>query len=136
MAVYLKWPGVDGEVSKAPYILWIEVRSFQLGVSRNVQGGQGGGTGRAEAENIKEIIVVKDVDHSSAALYKEALDGNAVEAKIALTKGTDREEMEFERITLTEAVISYISHSGGDRPSETLTLVFKAVSFELFAGHD
>jgi type VI secretion system secreted protein Hcp len=135
MAVYLKWPGVHGEVSKAPYILWIEVRSFQLGVSRNVQGGQGGGAER-EAEDLKEITVVKDVDHSSTALHNEALHGNAVEAKIALTKGTDREEMEFERITLTEAVISYISHSGGDRPSETLTLVFKAVSFELFAGHD
>ena len=71
MAIYMKFGDVNGDVTTEGYKNWIELNSFQFGVSRAVSSGAGGATRESSAPSISEIVVTKLFDSSSAKLYQE-----------------------------------------------------------------
>src|SRR5258708_4982126 len=105
---------------------WMEIGSVQWGVGRGISTPVGAASKReASAPNVSEVVVTKLMDSTSPLLAQEALIGKAVEATIELTEtGADKLNT-FLTIKLTNTMLSgYSMSSGGDRPSESLSLNF------------
>lgn len=128
MAIYMKYGALDGEVTAVGYEKWVQCHSFQFGVGRGIAApGTGGGSKReATAPSVSEMTVTTTTDSFSPLILKEALGGKATEVKIELTQ-TDAagKQIAFQKYVLTNTLVSGLSTStGGDRPSESLSLNF------------
>jgi type VI secretion system secreted protein Hcp len=124
--IYMKFAGIDGDVTTQGYEKWIELNSFQYGVSRNVSSGAGGSTRESSAPNISEIVVTKNFDKSSAKLYQDSVAGTFdTKVVIKMTTTTKNKTETFLTFELTDCgVSSYSLSSGGELPMEILSLNF------------
>ncbi len=129
MAIYMKFGDINGDVTTDGFKNWIELNSFQFGVSRGVSSGAGGATRESSAPSISEIVVSKYLDASSPKLYQDSLAG-AFDSKveIKMTTTTKSKVETFLTYELTDCgVSSYSQSSGGDAPVESLSLNFVKV---------
>ncbi len=120
-----------GDVTEATHTNWIELSSVNWGVNRPVSNPAGSATARVvAAPQFNELVVVKDEDIATIPLIQESLTGGPKLVKIDFVR-TDQDRMEvYYSIQLTEALITGLSQgSGGDRPTESLTLNFTQISF-------
>jgi type VI secretion system secreted protein Hcp len=126
VAIYMKFGEVKGDVTTADYKDWIELNSFQFGVSRAVSSGAGGATRESSAPSISEIVVSKYLDSSSPKLYQDSLAGTFdTKVTIKMTSTTKNKVETFLAYELTDCgVSSYSQSSGGDAPTESLSLNF------------
>ena len=126
MPCYMKYGDIKGDVTADKYKDWIELHSVQFGVGRALtQGGGSGGNREAGKASVSEVTVSKVCDESSVYLFQEACKGLATDCEIHLTtvqKDTLQPYMEYK---LTKCMISgFSTSSGGDRPSESISLNF------------
>ncbi len=141
MAAYLKYgtaikgesiaeghKGADG---------WMEINSVQWGVGRGISTPTGSSSKReASAPSVSEVVVSKMMDSTGPLLCQEALIGKAVEAEIHLVETGENKLETFLTIKLTNCMVSgYSMSSGGDRPSESITLNFTKVEYT-YQGYD
>ena len=127
MAIFMKYGSVDGEATAKGYEKWVELTSFSWGVHRGITAGVGGGSKReASAPSVHEVSISKTLDAFSPLALKEAIGGKGVDVKIDITRtDNDGKHIAFQKYVLSAAMISnYSLSSGGDRPSESLTLNF------------
>ncbi len=135
MAIYWQYQGIDGEVTTAPYQKWIEVNSVQLGCGRSISMPLGGGVSKRESSNpsISEITLTKDTDATSPKIFEQALVGKMdSSSKIDFVRTKTGGETEpYLQITLTNCAISgYSASSGGDRPSESISINFTKIEYK------
>lgn len=120
-----------GDVTEATHTNWIELNSVNWGVNRPVSNPAGSATARVvSAPRFSELVVVKDEDNVTIPLIQELLGGEPKLVKIDFVR-TNQDRMEvYYSIQLTETLITGLSQgSGGDRPTESLTLNFTQISF-------
>lgn len=133
MAIFMKYGSDKGEVSADGFKEWIELESFQWGVGRGISSGVGGASKReASTASISEVTVTKTLDSWSPLALKEAIGGKGAKVEIAITR-TDENGAHhaFQKYTLEKTLVSgYSISSGGDRPSESLSLNFSKVDSE------
>ena len=126
MPIYMEWKGVKGAVTTDKFKDWIEVNSFQFGVSRGVSSGAGGATRESSAPSISEIVITKHFDVASPKLYQDsvagAFDTKVVIKMLATTKNALETFLTYELADC--GVSSYSLSSGGDNPVESLSLNF------------
>lgn len=135
MAIYWQYEGIDGEVTTSPYQKWIEVNSVQLGVGRSISMPLGGGVSKRESSNpsISEITLTKETDMTSPKIFEAALVGKMdAKSKIDFVRTKTGGETEaYLQITLTNCAISgYSASSGGDRPSESISVNFTKIEYK------
>jgi len=139
MAIFIKYGDLAGEATATGYEKWMEVQSLQWGVGRGISSGVGGGSKReASAPSVSEIVVTKTMDAISPLMLKEAIGGDAKTVKIDLTQ-TDAsgKHIAYQKYILTNTLVSgYSLSSGGDRPSESLSLNFTKVDSEYLKVDD
>lgn len=139
MAIFIKYGDLKGEVTATGYTDWMEVNSLQWGVGRGISSGVGGGSKReATAPSISEIVVTKTMDAISPLMLKESIGGDAKTVKIDMTQ-TDAsgKHIAYQKFILTNTLVSgYSLSSGGDRPSESLSLNFTKVDSEYLKVDD
>jgi len=131
MPIYMNYDNlaIKGDVTEEGHKDWIELNSFQWGLGRGISSPVGGSADReSSAPSISEITVTKAADTSTIKLINEALQGEGKTVLIDFTK-TDKGKLEvYMTYTLSECMISgYSTSSGGDRPSESLSLNFTKV---------
>lgn len=117
---------------------WIEINSLQFGAGRGISTPVGTSSKReASAPSISEVTVTKSMDSTSTALFNEACVGTAQDCEIHLVEtGADKLET-FLEVKLTNAMISgYSASSGGDRPSESLSINFTKVELRYIPFND
>lgn len=133
MAIFLKYAELNGEVTATTHAKWIEIHSLQWGVGRGISHGVGGASKReASAPSLSEITVTKSFDGASPLLLKESLGGKASVVKIELTQ-TDNKgaHIAYQKYILTDTLVSgYSISSGGDRPTESISLNFSKIDSE------
>jgi len=131
VAIYIKFGDIEGGVTEDKHKGWIEVNSFQFGVARAVSSGAGGQTRESTAPSISEIVVTKVNDASSPKLYEDSLAGAFDTAvTIEMTQTTKKGTETYLKIELTDCGISgYSISSGGDAPSESLSLNFTKIVY-------
>ncbi len=135
MAVYLKYEGIDGEATHEKHTKWIEVQSLQFGVGRGISTPTGGATNRESSQpSVSEVVITKMLDNSSTALFAESVTGTVgkkVEIHLVNTGDPGDTYVEY---TLTDSLISgYSVSSGGDRPSESISINFTKIEFKFTA---
>ena len=132
MAIYLEYEGVPGEVTEEGHKGWIEIHSFQWGVGRGISTPVGSASKReSSSPSVSEVVLSKATCKASAKLFNEATVGQAKKAVIEFTETGPSQQEVYLRFELTNALISgYSLSSGGDRPSESLSLNFTKVEMK------
>ncbi len=133
MALFLKFASIEGDVETSGYEKWIQINSFQWGVGRGIASPVGSSADReASHPSVSEVTISKDIDKATNKLLEDALGGEMNnEAQIAYATTGKSEVKEFLRYILTNTAISgYSVSSGGDRPSESLSLNFTKVEIK------
>lgn len=140
MAIYMKYDGINGDVTEQGHKQWIELGSLQFGCGRGIGGtGTGAAKGReASLCNVSEITVTKPADSASQDLMREAMIG-AVPGKTVkfefVTTGQGDQAETYTKFELEECMISGFSLStGGDRPSESLSLNYTKITYNMSQG--
>jgi type VI secretion system secreted protein Hcp len=132
MAIYLKYEGIDGEATHDKHPKWIDVSSLQFGVGRGISTPTGAAANREASEpSISEVVVTKQLDASSTSLFTESVTGavgKKVEIHLVNTGSPGNTYVEY---TLTNALISgYSLSSGGDRPTESISINFTKIEYK------
>jgi type VI secretion system secreted protein Hcp len=137
MPIYMKVDGIDGAV-KGKYKGLIELQSCQFGTHRNITAPTGRGSERRAAPpSVSEIVVTKEQDTTSTALFRESLTGSGKKVVIEFVKGDP--PTPYMRVALDDVLISSFSvsgHGGGNsaKPLESLSLNFSRVKYETTAN--
>ncbi len=132
MPIYMNYDNlaIKGDATADGHKDWIELNSFQWGVGRGISSPTGGSKDReSSAPSISEISVTKAQDAATGKLLTEAYQGEGVKVVIDFCK-TDSGKLEtYLTYELEDTMISgYSTSSGGDRPSESLSLNFVTVN--------
>jgi type VI secretion system secreted protein Hcp len=132
--IYLKYGDkIKGEVTSEGHKDWIELTSCQFGTARGL-GKPTGTSGSREtgSVHVSEVTCTKVNDVASEPLFRESLDGKAKEALIHFTKSNDAGGFEtYLELKLTECLVgSYSLASGGDKPTESLSLNFTKIEYK------
>jgi type VI secretion system secreted protein Hcp len=116
---------------------WMEINSVQWGCGRAISTPTGASAKReASAPSVSEITVTKQMDSTSPQLALEALVGKAETCNIELVETGADQLLTFLTINLTNTMLSgYSFSSGGDRPSESMTLNFTKIEMT-YQGYD
>ena len=140
MAIYCKYDGINGDVSEEGHQQWIECSSMQFGVGRAIGGTASGAAKGREASlcNCSEITITKPSDSASQDLMREAMIG-AVPGKTVkfefVTTGQGDQAETYTKFELEECMVSgYSLSTGGDRPSESLSLNFTKITYNMSQG--
>ena len=129
----MKYAALKGDVTAEGHADWIELSSCQWGVGRGISTPTGGNKDReSSAPSVSEVSVTKNQDVSSIDMLNEAYVGEGVTVTIDFCK-TDKGKLEtYLTMILTETMVSgYSLSSGGDRPSESLSLNFTKIETKL-----
>lgn len=131
MPIYMKYEGIDGDVTESGHEKWIELNSFQWGVGRGISSPTGASADReSSAPSISEIVVTKTSDKSTPKLMSEAVQGEGKTVEIHFVKTEKGKLTTYQTYKLTNTMISsYSQSSGGDHPSESLSLNFTKVEW-------
>lgn len=135
MPIYIKYGDIKGDVTAEGHKGtdgWVEVNSFQFGIGRGISSPTGGGSDReSSAPSVSEIVVTKPMDKSSYRWMEESLWGEGVDVQIDFCK-TDKDKLEvYTTYKLSDCMVSgYSVSSGGDRPSESISLNFTKILYE------
>ncbi|WP_137181649.1 type VI secretion system tube protein Hcp [Roseomonas sp. AR75] len=131
MAIYMKYGDIKGTVTTDGFKDWIELGSVQMGAGRGIASARGSGSNREASEpSISEITCTKQWDASSSSkLFEESVAGEMsrlVEIHFTTT-GAKKQEV-YLVVKLKDTGISgYSLSSGGDKPTESLSLNFAHV---------
>jgi type VI secretion system secreted protein Hcp len=131
-AIYMKFPGIDGEVTAEGHTREIEINSLNFGVGRSITAGT---TREASAPSFSEISVTKIMDIASTKLLMASVAGKSLTEDVVISMvRVDRDKLfTYCKITLSSLLVSsYAASSGGDRPLESLSLNFAKIKVEYF----
>ncbi len=126
--IFLELEGIEGGSIIEGYEGHIQLPAVQFGISAAVAGG--GGTNRASRPTFSDISAMKILDKSSPKLMEAIATGQVLPtAVIRFTRaGGQGERFEYLVIKLENVQItSYQLSSGGDIPTESLSLNFDKI---------
>jgi type VI secretion system secreted protein Hcp len=134
MAIYLELDGIKGSVTDSKFKDQIELASFQWGAGIGVGSARGGDRTTSEP-SISEIIGSKTLDKASEGLFKQLLMGEAIaKGKISFTAAAKGETVAYAVIDLEDIIISsYSQSSGGEFPTESISLNFAKFVYSFFS---
>jgi len=131
-AIFMKIAGIDGEVVEENHPGWIEVDSFQFGVSRVIS--LTGGVRDVGATSVSDITVTTAMSKASPAIFTEAvLETTGKQVMIDFTKTAGGKQVVFSHYVLTSTLISQYSVSAvgnnAGAASESISLNFLKIEW-------
>ena len=141
MAIYVKYttPAITGDVTTKGFAGQFEAHSFQFGVGRAVGSPIGASSNReTSTPSVSEIVLTKPYDQATGGLIKESLSGaGKATAVISFVRTDGGGGVVFAEYTLTDVMLSgWSTSSGGDKPSESISLNFTKVQIKLTPQKD
>jgi type VI secretion system secreted protein Hcp len=132
MAVFMKFGAKTGDVDTTQYKGWIMCHSFQFGSGRGIgSASASGGNRQGSHASVSEVTVTKALDPASLHLWRDSLDGKLNTTVDFSFTVADQDNSEYLHVTLWDTGISGFSmSSGGDRPSESISLNFSKIEFK------
>jgi type VI secretion system secreted protein Hcp len=131
MAIYMQYGSIKGSVTTDGFKDWIELHSFQWGVSRNIGSAARSMHGREHSEpSLSEVSVTKTTDAATPELFLDAVAGH-LNNKVTI-KFTTTIKAKVETFLTYELENTGLSHyslsSGGDNPMESLAMNFTKIT--------
>ena len=127
-AIYIKFQGIDGESKDDNHDRWIDVLSFDFGMSAPETGT--GATRRRGDVIIDDISITKQIDKSTPKLQEKCAKGEVIpKLEVEVTRSIPGANATFNRYELKNVMITSIVSSSTDeeRPTDTLTLNFEEI---------
>ncbi len=130
--IYLKIDGVPGESTDSDHKDWIEVLSFNHGItqpsSATAASAGGGTTARTEHQ---DFSITKLVDKASPKLYEACSSGKHFkEVTIEMFRASGDKRVKYMEVKMEEIIISHASTGGGhDFPSESVSLNYGTIKW-------
>lgn len=125
---------INGDAVIDSHDKWITVDSLQMGVGRAISSSGGSVDRETSNPSFSEVTVTKSTDVASADLFMQAVCGKGLgkaELHFLHTGGADKKSQVYLKIELEDAIVSsYSMSSGGDRPTESLSLNFTKISYQ------
>lgn len=132
MAIYVKYGTIKGDSThhtfKGSDGYWA-AHSCNFSVSRGVHTPTGNTQDRiASHAHVSEIVVTKTQNTATPAFFKEATIGEGVPCHIVYIQDGAGHGQKYLELSLDNAMIAHwSSHSGGERPSESLSFNFTKI---------
>ncbi len=132
MPIYMKFDGIDGNVTAKGHEKWIEVNSVQWGVGRGIGSPVGRDSNReASAPSISEVTTTKSTDETSPLFFQEACVGEGKKVQFHFVRTSASQLETYLEITLSNTLVSgYSTSSGGDLPTESLSFNFTKIEIK------
>jgi len=130
MAIYLKYADINGSSTAQSHEQWITCESIQWGGGRAIGTPTGSAKNReASMVSISEVVITKQQDNASPQLSTKAFIGtDGEDVTIHLTTTSDQGVNTILELILFDTLISGFSvSSGGDRPSESVSMNFTKI---------
>jgi type VI secretion system secreted protein Hcp len=128
---FLNITGIQGEAIASGHSNEIVVLSFSAGVHKPITINSGGvTTGTTTFDN---LTILKAIDKASPSLYLACAQGTHISQVVLTLRSQTGGQVEFYKITLTDVFVTSVqtsgSSSGGERPTETVTLAFQQIQW-------
>ena len=130
-STYLKIDPIKGESTDTKHKDWIEVESFNSGVSQPMSGPSGTGGRAASRADFDAFVVSKSVDASTPDLNLYCASGKHI-AKLELEVCQETgEKVNYLKYELENVMVQSVSISGGgsERPFENVAFVYDKISW-------
>ena len=139
MAIYIDWAGKKpaGNVTAEGFKDQIEIHSLQWGVGRAISMITGNAANReASQPSFSEFTISKSMDTATVGLFEKAAYGSTGDKVIITVVKTGADKVDtFVTYTLHNVLVSsYSMSTGGDLPSESLSLSYTKIEMEVVAG--
>lgn len=137
MPIFIKLGDIKGEVTAQGFKEQIALDSVQVGAGVAVGSATTkGGTRTASAASISELTVTKTLDNATPLIFQQLATGKSIGKPVIVTftKASGKDDGgndPYLIITMEDVFISGQSlSSGGDLPSESLSLNFTKIKFD------
>lgn len=135
MPIYMKFDGIEGNVTKSKYEGWTDIETLSHNAHRSISTEVGSAHNREAAEPVLgEFVLTKKADVSSPNLFIQSVTGNSGKTVIIELQTTGDPSETYIRYELTNALISSyeLSHSKDSayRPFETLTINYTKIEMK------
>jgi type VI secretion system secreted protein Hcp len=130
MAIYMKYASINGSSTAQSHEQWITCDSVQWGGGRAIGTPTGSAKNReASMVSISEVVITKNQDNASPELLKRSYVGtDGEDVTIHLTTTSNEGVNTIMELKLTNTLVSGFSvSSGGDRPTESVSLNFTKI---------
>jgi type VI secretion system secreted protein Hcp len=122
---------IDGDSTVTGHDKWITIDSMQFGVGRAITTSGVGKDRDTSNPSFSEVTMTKSMDVASTDLFMQAVCGKSLtKATIHFiqTGGADAKGQVYLEYLLHDPIVSsYSVSSGGDRPSESISLNFNQI---------
>jgi type VI secretion system secreted protein Hcp len=129
---FLKLDGIKGESADAKHKGEIDITSFSWGLSQTGIQATGGGGGAGKVA-FQDISFIKKTDASSPLLMLNCANGTHIKEGNFVVRKAGGTQLEYLKLKLTDILVSSFkdhgSISGGDIPTESLSLNFAKVEY-------
>ncbi len=137
---FVKIDGIDGECSDDKHKQWIEILSYNLGVSQPASAASATGGRSAERADFDDLSIVKVLDISSPILALACCDGRHIKKiEVELCEATG-DKHPYMKYILENAIVSGVrpggaSQGGDSKPLEEVSFNYGKIRWE-YAGSD
>lgn len=134
--IILDLPGIDGECLLKDFVGKIECLSFSHAVAMQMTSDVSNKERTSGKPNVQDFTISKYMDKASPVLNQACCEGRKIgDATVTVGRNEAGLVMPLMVYKLKDAMVSSVSaaSSGGDKPSETLTLNFTAIQWDYTA---
>ncbi len=122
---------IKGDSTVEGHADWITLDSIQLGVGRSISSSGGSIDRETSNPSFSEVSISKSMDKASTELLIQATCGKSLgkcEIHFIQTGGGDVKDQVYLKYELSECIVSsYSVSSGGERPTEGISLSFTQI---------
>ncbi len=130
MSIYMKIPGIDGDISAQDHEEWIQLSHLNFSTKRSLSIEPGRITDRESTRpSISELEIIKKMDKTSPLLFSESCTGKAkAEVKIDICQ-TGSSLVPYMQYSLRNVIVSGYRVNADDEfyPTETINLSFDRI---------
>ncbi|HEC16790.1 MAG TPA: type VI secretion system tube protein Hcp [Sedimenticola sp.] len=130
---FLKIEGIDGESTDDKHRDWIEILSYNHGVSQPVSSASATGGRTGGRADFQDFSIVKTADKATPDLNLFCANGKHIpKVELELCLATE-DKHTFMKYTLEDVIVSSVSIGGGggeDRPTESVTFSYGKIKWE------
>ncbi len=129
---FIKIDGVEGESTDDKHAGWIEVISYDTGVSQRASAtASSAGGGSAERADFDDFSFVKQLDKASPKLALACADGTHIDSIIVEVCRAGTDKIKFMEYKMSNCIISSVKNSGGagDFPGENVSINFGKIQW-------
>jgi type VI secretion system secreted protein Hcp len=134
--IILDLPGVAGECLLKGFAEKIECLSYSHAVAMQMTSDVSNRERTSGKPNVQDFTISKYMDKASPVLNQTCCEGKKIgDGKVTVGRNEAGEVMPLIVYTLKDVMVSSVSaaSSGGDKPSETITLNFTAIQWDYTA---